>query len=64
MCKKCKKKVIEHRDNCLLDHLKNCEVVVSELSSVDKGIAPETLEAEVVVVSDGSITCNIDDILR
>ena len=31
-----------------------------------KGIAPETLEAdsEVVVVSDGSITCNIDDILR
>ena len=37
---------------------------LTELDSVDKGITPETLEEEMAVVSDGSITWNIDDILR
>jgi hypothetical protein len=38
--------------------------LLTELDSIDKGIAPETLEEEMAVVSDGSLTWNIDEILR
>jgi hypothetical protein len=37
---------------------------LTELDSIDKGIAPGTLEEEMAVVSDGSLTWNIDEILR